>query len=137
MKLNYLAFLKQSICSQTYLLEKSDNDDLATLINLNESIVLEQLKHRFNKNQIYVSAYENFDFKVQLCDLNLLFADLYWRHFDCHESAEIDTDLWQACVELLSKGRECQAGAAYLRDCRAVLPRNDADPSVAMYSHIR
>ena len=33
---------------------KSENDDLATLSNLNEAVVLEQLKMRFTKNQIYV-----------------------------------------------------------------------------------
>ena len=39
------------------LFTKSENDDLATLSNLNEQIVLEQLKIRFTKNQIYVTIF--------------------------------------------------------------------------------
>ena len=34
---------------------KSENDDLVNMTNLNEQIVLDQLKKRFTKNQIYVS----------------------------------------------------------------------------------
>lgn len=39
--------------SQDFSLQKHDNDDLVTLNNLNESVVLEELKLRFSKNQIY------------------------------------------------------------------------------------
>jgi myosin heavy subunit len=39
---------------QDFSLQKYSNDDLVTLNNLNESVVLEQLKYRFSKNQIYV-----------------------------------------------------------------------------------
>ena len=48
----------QKIVNKTNdLFVKSDNDDLATLSDLNEQIVLEQLKIRFTKNQIYVSYF--------------------------------------------------------------------------------
>ena len=36
-------------------MKKSDNDDLVTLTNLNEQIVLDELKQRYFKNKIYVS----------------------------------------------------------------------------------
>jgi myosin heavy subunit len=36
-------------------MKKSDNDDLVTLKNLNEQIVLDELKQRYFKNKIYVS----------------------------------------------------------------------------------
>lgn len=41
--------------SQDFSTQKFDNDDLVTLNNLNETIVLDELKQRFSKNQIYVS----------------------------------------------------------------------------------
>ena len=37
------------------MMKKSDNDDLVTLTNLNEQIVLDELKQRYFKNKIYVS----------------------------------------------------------------------------------
>ena len=36
------------------MMKKSDNDDLVTLTNLNEQIVLDELKQRYFKNKIYV-----------------------------------------------------------------------------------
>lgn len=48
---------KKIVNTTNDLFMKSDNDDLATLSNLNEQIVLEQLKIRFTKNQIYVSYF--------------------------------------------------------------------------------
>jgi myosin heavy subunit len=37
------------------MMKKSLNDDLVSLANLDERSVLEELKNRFLKNQIYVS----------------------------------------------------------------------------------
>lgn len=51
---NILSQADQAESSQDFSTQKFDNDDLVTLNNLNETIVLEELKQRFSKNQIYV-----------------------------------------------------------------------------------
>lgn len=58
---------KKIVNTRNDLFMKSDNDDLATLSNLNEQIVLEQLKIRFIKNQIYVSYFINIKVMYSFC----------------------------------------------------------------------